>query len=114
MRNDFKVAILNLNTNEDLHRFTNLNFNLFFEIKACDFFHSFLGCHNSRKNDVHDFFNERYKSNDLRKIDEGFISDIIPILEGYLNNEEVSPSPSKKHCELLLNDLKSALECKTN
>lgn len=99
---EFKGAILNLDTNVDLNQFCNLPVNLFMEIPAMEFFLSFLKCHNCRKRNVLDFFEDRYQLNEYRKIDSDFITDITAILENYLDDKKIPPSPSKKYCECLL------------
>lgn len=100
--NEFKEAMLNLDSNVDLHTFYNLPVNLYANITATDFFQSFLKCQNTRKRDVLKFFEERYDFNEHRNLDAEFITNITTILEEHLNSKDIPPSPSKKYCEHLL------------
>lgn len=102
MSNEFKEAMLNLESNVDLHAFYNLPVNLYANINATDFFQSFLKCHNTRKRDVLKFFEERYDFVEHRNLDAVFIANISTILEEHLNSKDTLPSPSKKYCEHLL------------
>lgn len=106
--NEFKVAILNLDSGMDLHTFYNLPVNLYTNIPAADFFQSFLKCHNSRKRDVLQFFEDRYDFIEHRNLDADFITSITAILEEYIDNKDVPPSPSKKYCEHLLKKIKKS------
>lgn len=110
MGNEFREAILNLDSGVDLHTFYNLPINLFANISVADFFQSFLKCHNSRKRDVVQFFENRYDNNEHRNLDADFITSITAILEEHLNSKDVPPSPSKKYCEHLLKKIKKQSE----